>query len=113
MTEARDTAFGEAFGGEQMPAIQSGKEILRAAFDDPQPVIEEPEIRDDLGIQEAHGVGRDRVAETRAELFRDGGSSHHASSFDHFDFKPRHAEIGGAGQPIMARTDDDDVVCLH
>ena len=43
MTEARDTAFGEAFGGEQMPAVQSGKEILRAAFDDPQPVIEEAE----------------------------------------------------------------------
>ena len=44
MTEARDTAFGAAFGGEQMPAVQRGKEILRAAFDDPQPMIEEAKI---------------------------------------------------------------------
>jgi hypothetical protein len=113
MTEARDTAFGAAFGGEQMPAVQRGKEILRAAFDDPQPMISEAQIRDDLGVQQADGVGRHRVAKPGIELLGDGSSTHHPSSFHHLDFEARHTEVGGASQPIVTRTNDDDVVCLH
>jgi hypothetical protein len=113
MTEARDTAFGAAFGGEQMPAIERGNEILRAALDDPQPVIAETQIRDDLGVQQADGVGRHRVAKSRIELFGDGSPTDHRSSFHHLDFEPGHTEVGGASQPIVTRTDDDDVVSLH
>ena len=113
MTEARDAAFGATFGDEQMPAVQRGKEILRAAFDDLQTVSDEAKIRDDLGVQQTHAVGRHRVAEPGAKLLRDGGSTHHRSSFDHLDFESRHTEVGGASQPIVTRTDDDDVVYLH
>src|SRR5262249_51977851 len=76
-------------------------------------VIEKPKIADDLRIQQTHGVGGDRVSETRMKLFRHRRAAHGRSAFEHLDFQTGHAEVGGASQPVVTSTDDDDVVGLH
>ena len=86
---------------------------MRATLDNLQPLLEEAKIGDDLGVQQAYGVGRDRVSEPWAKLFRDRRAAHHRSSLEDLDFQARHAEVGGASQPIVPATNDDDVVCLH
>ncbi len=112
-TELRDTVFGATLGSEQIAAVQGGKEILRATLDNLQPMLEEAKIGDDLGVQQAYGVGRDRVSEPWAKLFRDRRAAYHRSSLEDLDFQARHAEVGGASQAIVPATNDDDVVCLH
>ena len=111
--ELRDVAFGLPFGSEKVPAIRRGEEVLRATLDNLQSMIVQAKVRDDLGIEQADRVGGDRVAEARDELLGDRRSAHHGAALDHLDAEPGHAEIGGAGQPVVARPDDDDVVALH
>src|SRR5262245_59374905 len=76
-------------------------------------MIEEAKIGDDLRVQQTHGVGRDRVAEARMKLFRYRRTTHDRSPLEDLDFEACHAEVGGASQPIVTGTDDDDVVGLH
>ena len=63
-----------------------------------------------LGVQQAHGVGRDRVSEAGTKLFGHRRSADHRPALEDLDLESRHAEVGGASQPVMTRTDDDDVV---
>jgi hypothetical protein len=109
----RDTAFGAALGGEEIATVQSWKEVLCAALDNFQSPIEQAKIGNDFGVKQAHGVGRDRVSEAGVKFFRDRRTAHNRSAFEHLDFQARHAEVGGASQPIVTCTDDDDVVDLH
>src|SRR5262249_38145643 len=74
---------------------------------------EEAKIGDDLGIQQTHSVGRHRVSEPWAKLFRDRRAAYYRSSLEDLDFQARHAEVGGASQPIVPATNNNDVVCLH
>jgi hypothetical protein len=112
-TEIRETAFGAAFACEQISTVRGRDKVLRAALDQLEPVLDEAKIGDDLGAQQAHGIGGDRIAKSRPELLGDRRSAHDRPAFDQLDFEPRHAEVGGASQPIVTRTDDDDVIRLH
>src|SRR5262249_4142509 len=111
--EFRNVAFRAALSGKEVPAIQSWKEVLCPTHDNPQSVLQEAKIGDDLRVQQAHGIGGDGISETRMKLFRDRGATHEWSPFEDLDFQPCHAEVGCAGQPIVTCADDDDVVCLH
>jgi hypothetical protein len=108
-----DIALGAALGGEEIAAVQGRKEVLCAALDNFQPPIEKAKIGNDLRIEQAHRVSRGRVSETGMKFFRDRSTAHDRSAFEHLDFQSGHAEVGGASQPIVTCTDDDDVVGLH
>src|SRR5206468_11467082 len=64
-------------------------------------------------IEQAHRVSCDRVSETGVKFFRDRSTAHDRSSLEDLDLQAGHAEVGGASQPIVTCTDDDDVVGLH
>ena len=76
-------------------------------------MIGQVQIGDDLGVEQAHGVGRDRIAETRMKFLRYRGAAHDLAALDHFDAQARHREIGRAGEAVMPRADDDDVRFVH
>lgn len=96
-----------------MAAVGRGEEVLRAALDDPQTVIGKFQVGNDLRVEQAHRVGGDRIAETRAKLFGDGGAADHFAALDDLHPQPGHREIGRAGEAVMPRADDDDVCFVH
>src|SRR5712671_3943797 len=73
---------GAAFAGQEIAAVGGGQEILRAAFDDPQAVIPKFQVRDDPWVEQADGIGRDRIAETRIKFLGDGGAADHLAALD-------------------------------
>ena len=101
--------LGAAFAGQQIAAVGRGQEILRAALDDAQAVIGELQIGDDLRVEQADGVGRDRIAEAGMEFLRHRGAADHLAALDHLHAQAGHREIGRAGEAVMARADDDNV----
>ena len=108
-----DGLLRAAFAGEQIAAVGRGQKILRAAFDDAQAVIGEPQIGDDLRVEQADGVGRDRIAEPGMKFLGHRRAADHLAALDHFHAQARHREIGRAGEAVMPRADDDDVRFVH
>src|SRR4029077_5861787 len=80
-------------------AVQGGKEVLRAALDDLEAIIEKPKIGDDLRVQQTHRVGCDRVSKTWMKLLRHCRAANDRSAFEHLDLQTGHAEVGGARHP--------------
>ena len=111
--EPRDGCLGPAFAGEEIVAVRGRQEILRAPLDHAQALLGEAQIADDLRVEQAHGVGRDRVAEARMKLLRDRRPADHLAALDHVHAQARHREIGRAGEAVMASADDDDVGFGH
>ena len=111
--ELCDRLLGAALAGEEIAAVGRGQEILRAALDDPQAVIGQLQVGDDLRIEQAHGVGRDRIAEAGMKFLRHRGAADHLAALDHLHAQARHREIGRAGEAVMPRADDDDVGFVH
>ena len=105
--------LGAAFAGEEIAAVGRRQEILRAALDDPQAVIGQLQIADDLRVEQADGVGRDRVAKAGVEFLRDRGAADHLAALDHLHAQSGHRQIGRAGEAVMAGSDDDDVSLRH
>ena len=98
-----------AFAREQIAAIRRWQEILRAPLDDPQPVIVQAQVGDDLRIEQADGIGGDRIAEAGVEFLGHRRAADHAAPLDHADPQAVHRQIGGAGQAVVARANDDNV----
>ncbi len=111
--ELRQLLRHAAVGGEEVAAVRRRHEILRAALDDFEPVPRERKVGDDLGIEQAHGVGGDGIAETGMEFRRHRRAAHDCAALDDFDPQAGTAEIGRAGEAVVAGADDDDVVSLH
>jgi hypothetical protein len=107
--QASSRCPGAAFAGEQVAAVESGQKVLSAAFDDAQAVVVKPQVGDDFRIEQADGVGRDRVAETRVEFFGHGCAAHHLAPLHDSDAQSGHCEIGRARQAVVACADDNDV----
>ncbi|CEG07278.1 hypothetical protein BN961_00665 [Afipia felis] len=105
-----DRLMGAPLAGEQIAAIGGGKKILRAPLDDAQAMAREIQLGDHAWVQQAHGVGRDRIAEAGVKLLRHGCAAHNHTPLDDFDREAVHREIGRAGEAIMAGADDDRVV---
>ena len=96
-----------------MAPVRQRQEVLRAAVDDAQPMFVQLQVADDLGLQQADGVGRGRVAEARMEFLRHASASDHAAPLQNAHAQPRHAEIGRTGEPVMTGTDDDGIEIRH
>ena len=105
--------LGAAFAGQEIAAIGRGQEILRAALDDAQAVSASLQVGDDLRIEQADGVGRDRIAEAGMEFLGHRGAADHLAALDHLHAQARHGEIGRAGEAVVARPDDDNVRLVH
>jgi hypothetical protein len=105
--------LGVAFSGEQVIAIRRWEKVLRATLYDFQPVIEEIEIRDDPGMQEADGVRRDRVSKAWTKFLGHRGAADDPPSLEDLDSQPRHAEVGSAGQSVVPASDDYDIIRWH
>ena len=104
---------GAAFAGQEIAAVGGGQEILRAALDDAQAVIGQLQVGDDLRVEQADGVGRDRIAEAGMKFLGHRGAADHLAALDHLHAQARHREIGRAGEAVMPRPDDDDVRFVH
>ncbi len=76
---------------------------------DSQPVAFEPQLADDLRLEQADHVrgGGDFIA--RPQLFGRGAAAEDVSAFEHADFAAGFGEIGGADQPVVPAADDDAV----
>jgi hypothetical protein len=111
--EPRDRRLRPSLAGEEIAAVGRGQKILRTPLDDSQALLGEPQVPDHLRIEQAHGVGRDRILETRMEFLRDGGPADHLAALDHVHAQARRREIGRAGEAVMASADDDDVGFGH
>ena len=105
--------MGAAFAGQQIAAVGRGQKILRAALDDAQAVIVQFQIGDDLRVEQADGVGRDRIAEARMKFFRHRGAADHLAALDHLYAQSGHREIGRASEAVVPRADDDNISLSH
>ena len=66
--EFRDFLTRPAAADLQIAAVVERQEIRDSALDDAQSVLGKPQISNDLGIEQRHRVGRDRIAEARMEF---------------------------------------------
>ncbi len=111
--ELRDLPLGAAFPHEQMASVGQRQEVLDAAVNDAQPVLVEPQVADDFRLQQTYRVGCDRVAEAGMELLGNGRAADHAAPLQYAHPQAGHAEIGGAGEAVVASSDDDGVEIGH
>jgi len=111
--ELRNRLRRAAFAGQEIAAVGGGQKILRAALHDPQAVIGEPEIANHLRVEQADGVGRDRIAEALVKFLGDRGAADDLAPLDDLHGEALAREIGRAGEAIMSRADDDDVRLCH
>ena len=72
-------------------------------------MLGEPQIANDLRIEQAHGVARGRVAKARMEFLGDRGATDNGTPFDDMHLEARRGEVAGAGQTVVTRTDNDDI----
>jgi hypothetical protein len=75
----------------QVAAVGLRREVEHRPLDDPEAVFGEPQVADHLGVQQAHRVARERVAEARVELLGDGGAADHVAAFEQRDLEPARA----------------------
>jgi len=73
-------------------------------------MLGEPQLADHLGIEEAHRIGRRRVAKGWCELLGDRGAADERAALEHPYFQAGAGEIAGADQAVVSAADDDDVV---
>ncbi len=94
----------------QIAPVIERKEVRDAALDDAQPMLGEPQVGDDLRIEQRDRVGGDRIAEARMKLLGDRCAADDAAPFQHDDLEPGHRQIGGADEAVVPASDDDRVV---
>ena len=111
--EFGDRFMGAAFAGQQIAAIGGGQEILRAALDDAQAMLAQFQVGNDLRVEQADGIGRDRIAETRMKFLGHRRAADHLAALDHFHAQAGHRQIGRAGEAVMPGADDDNVRLCH
>ena len=105
--------MGAALAGEQITAIGRGQKILRAALDDPQAMLVQLQVGDDLRVEQAHRVGRDRIAEAGTKFFRHRGAADHLAALDDPNAQSGHRQIGRAGEAVVPRADNDNFGLGH
>ena len=77
---------------------------------DLQAVARELEVAEQLRAQQAAHVGAVRVHPAFLDLAADGRAADPGHALDHEHLEPGAREIGGVGQAVVARADDDRVV---
>ena len=92
-------------------ALIDRPEVCSRPLDDLETVAGELEIGDDSRIEQAHGVGGDRVAEARDGIPRLPPRRRRRRSFRaRRRVEARGRQIGRAGEAVVAGADDDDVI---
>ena len=81
-------------------------------LDDAEAMAGEFEVADHFRVEQTHGVGGDRIAETGMELLGDRGATGDRVLLKHHDPQAGAGEIGRAGQSIVAAADEGDVVVV-
>src|SRR3546814_2197064 len=76
-------------------------------------MLDQPHVADDLGLEQAHRVAGDAVAESRVEFLRHRRAADDTSPLDHANLEARLGEIEGADEAVMPGADDDRVVCFR
>lgn len=110
--EAGDLGARHALTCLEVLAIRQREEVGQAALDDFQAVAGQIEVADDLRVEEADGVGCDRVAKARVKLIRHGRSSDHGALLDHLHLQARGGEIAGADEAVMPCPDDHHIIAF-
>ncbi len=98
---------------DEMTAALEQVHVGDVALVEVEPVAREVELADDLGVQQADHVGAGGRAEARDQLLGDRRAAHHAAPLDDRDAQPGIGEIVGGDEPVMARSDDDDILARH
>ena len=88
----------------------SGRKLAHRPLDDAQAVLGEPQVADDLRMQQADRVTRGRIAEARMEFLGDGGAAEDAATLEHRHRESGRGEVAGADQAVVAAADDDGIV---
>src|SRR5258706_362683 len=76
-------------------------------------VLPEFQVRNDPWVEQADGIGRDRITETRIKFLGHGGTAHHLAALDHFYAQPGPREVSRASEAVVARADNDNVGFCH
>ena len=86
---------------------------MGTALDDAQTVLRQFKIANDLGLQQAHGIGGGRIAETGIEFLRHAGAADDVPPLQNAHPQARHAEIGCAGQSVVTGSDNNGIEIGH
>src|SRR3546814_4942996 len=73
-------------------------------------VIGQLHVGDDLGLEQADGVARHRIAKARVKLFGHSRAAHHIAAFENADLETSARQIEGADEPVVAAADDYCVI---
>jgi hypothetical protein len=96
--------------GQQIFAVIAGKEIVLLAEDDLQAVPFQLHVADDLGIEQADGIARRAVPESRMEFVGHRRAADLVGRFEDRDLETLLGEVMGASQAVMPSADNQNVV---
>ena len=110
--EARDFALrARDIGADaQVRTLAQRQEVGDRPRQYPQAVLGEPQVAQHLGLQQAHGVGSDRVAESGMKLRRHRRAAQDRPALEHQRLQAGACQIAGCDQAVMAATHDDHVI---
>ena len=108
-TEFCDLVLSTGWSGQEVTAIWERQKILHPAFDNAQSMFIQFQVTNDLGLQQAHSVSSGRVTKAGMKFLGHTSAADHAPPLKNSNTQSRHAQIGGAGQAIVAGTDYDGV----
>jgi len=94
-------------------AVREWRPIVGIEDRDPVAIALEFELLDDFRRHQAHHVGRGRDVVAGPAFIGHGSAPQHVLSLQHEDIHPCPSEVRGAGEPVVATTDDDRVVSLQ
>ena len=72
-------------------------------------MLDQAQVVDDLGVQQADRVARGGVAEAGVEFLGDGGAAEYRTAFEYAHPEAAFGEVTGAGEAVVAAADDDHI----
>src|SRR5271156_2403478 len=89
---------------------RSERAVQRKDFES---VAREIELANDFRPQQRHNVRTFRKKEARNDFFRHSGATKYMAALQRKHLLPRFSQVGGVDKPVVAATDDNDVVVLR
>jgi hypothetical protein len=93
------------FSGKKVASIWQRQKVLHAPLDKAQPIFIQFQVTDDLGLQKAYSVGSGRVTKAGMKFLGHTSAADYATTLENPNAQPRHAQIRGAGEAVVAGTD--------
>ena len=107
-----DQRVGHRRPDTQRIAIIERQKILHRSLENLQAVFVQPQILDDLRVQQADGVAGRGIAKAGVELLGDRRAADDATTLENPHFQAGFSQITGAGQPVVAGADDEGIKFL-